>query len=143
MAMLREVNGVKCLMGRLAHGADLLDELTSVCTANGVTLGWVHALGALQKARLGYYDQNKQEYRYIDLDRHLEITNLVGNVSLKDGKPIVHAHVTLADDRGNAFGGHLAPGTIIFACEFCLQILDGPEFSRALDAQTGLPLWKM
>jgi len=141
MAQFREMSGVKCLMGRLEHGADLLEELTSVCAANGVTLGWVHALGALQRARLGYYDQDAREYRFIDVGRHLEITNLVGNVSLKDGEPIIHAHVTLADDEARAFGGHLAPGTIVFACEFCIQVFDGPELSRSFDAETGLPLW--
>jgi predicted DNA-binding protein with PD1-like motif len=143
MAQFREVSGVKHLVGRLEHGADLIGELTSVCMANGVGLGWVHALGALQKARLGYYDQDAREYRFIDVDRHLEITNLVGNVSLKDGEPIIHAHVTLADDEARAFGGHLAPGTIVFACEFCIQMFDGPDLCRGFDDATGLPLWQM
>jgi len=128
-------------MGRLEHGADLLDELTAVCAENSVSLGWLNALGAVQRARLGYYDQDAREYRYFDLGRHLEIANLVGNVSLKDGKPIIHAHVTLADSDGNAFGGHLAQGTVVFACEFRIQVLDGPEFSRGFDDTTGLPLW--
>jgi predicted DNA-binding protein with PD1-like motif len=143
MAQVREMNGVKHLVGRLEHGADLIEELTSVCMANGVGLGWVHALGALQKARLGYYDQDAREYRFIDVDRHLEITNLVGNVSLKDGEPIIHAHVTLADDEARVFGGHLAPGTIVFACEFCIQMFDGPDLCRGFDDATGLPLWQM
>ena len=143
MAQFCEMNNVKCLMGRLEHGADLIEELTSVCVANGVTLGWVQALGALQKARLGYYNQGSREYEFIEMDRHLEITNLVGNVSLKNGEPIIHAHVTLADDAGHAFGGHLAPGAIVFACEFCVHVFDGPDLSRGFDDATGLPLWEM
>jgi predicted DNA-binding protein with PD1-like motif len=143
MAQVREVSGVKHLVGRLEHGADLIEELTSVCMANGVGLGWVHALGALQKARIGYYNQGSREYEFIEMDRHLEITNLVGNVSLKDGEPIIHAHVTLADDEARAFGGHLAPGTIVFACEFCIQVFDGPDLCRGFDDATGLPLWQM
>ena len=143
MAQFCEMNNVKCLMGRLEHGADLIEELTSVCVANGVTLGWVQALGALQKARLGYYNQGSREYEFIEMDRHLEITNLVGNVSLRDGEPIIHAHVTLADDEARAFGGHLAPGTIVFACEFCIQMFDGPDLCRGFDDATGLPLWQM
>ena len=143
MAQFCEMNNVKCLMGRLEHGADLIEELTSVCVANGVTLGWVQALGALQRARLGYYNQDSREYEFIEMDRHLEITNLVGNVSLRDGEPIIHAHVTLADDEARAFGGHLAPGTIVFACEFCIQMFDGPDLCRGFDDATGLPLWQM
>lgn len=143
MATFREVSGVKCVMGRLKHGADLLEELTAVCVENGVKLGWVHALGALQKARIGYYNQDTREYEFLEMDRHLEIANLVGNVSLKDGEPIIHAHVTLSDDEGRAFGGHLAPGTIVFACEFCVQVFNGPDFCRGFDDETGLPLWQM
>ncbi len=143
MATFREVKGARCLMGRLKHGADLLEELTAVCADQGVRLGRVEALGALQKARLGYYDQDKSEYRFIELDEHLEMTGLVGNVSLRDGQPMIHAHVTLADEQGRAYGGHLAPGTVVFACEFCLQAFEGPEFERGLDEETGLPLWRM
>ena len=143
MATFQEVSGTKCLMGRLAHGADLLEELTSVCTENNVRLGSVHALGALQKARIGYYNQDSREYEFIEMNHHLEITNLVGNVSLKDGEPIIHAHVTLADDEARAFGGHLAPGTIVFACEFCIQVFDGHDLCRGFDDATGLPLWQM
>ena len=141
MNTLREATATRRLMGRLAHGDDLLDALTAVCVENHARLGWLSALGAVQKARIGYYDQDAREYRYRDLDRHLEIASLVGNVSLKDGEPMVHAHITLADDEGRAFGGHLARGTIVFACEFCIELLDGPGLCRAHDEQTGLPLW--
>ena len=56
---------------------------------------------------------------------------------------MVHAHVTLSDEQGNAFGGHLAPGTVIFACEFVIQELAGDALTRGFDEQTGLPLWQM
>lgn len=62
-----------------------------------ITLGEVRAIRAVTKARLGLYDQAKQVYEYLDFDQPLEIVTLMGNVSLKDGKPFVHAHVTLAD----------------------------------------------
>jgi predicted DNA-binding protein with PD1-like motif len=73
----------------------------------------------------------------------LEITSLTGNVSIKDGKPLVHVHVTLADKKGNAFGGHLAEGTIVFACEVCIQVFQGEPLKRGFDKTTGLPLWEM
>jgi hypothetical protein len=97
----------------------------------------------VKKARLGYYNQKEREYHFYELDQTLEITNLVGNVSIKDGVPIVHAHVTFSDKDGHAYGGHLAPGTIVFACEIVIQVLDGPKFERVFDQETGLPLWNM
>ena len=141
MAKYRDVNPVKTIMGKLRHGSDLLEEITSVCSENGMVLGRVQALGAVSKARVGFYNQETREYEFHEIDRALEITNLVGNISIKDGEPMVHAHITLADEEGNAFGGHLAPGTIVFACEFVLDQYEGPEFMRGLDEETGLPLW--
>lgn len=129
------------LMGRLDFGCDLLEELNRLATESGVRLGRIEAIGAVQKARIGYYDQKARVYQFVDFDKGLEIVQLIGNISLKDAKPFVHAHITLADDAGKALGGHLAPGTIVFACEFVIEVLEGPEFKRSLDEQTGLPLW--
>ncbi len=143
MSIMREVKSSRLLMGKLSYGKDLIEEITQICSKENIQLGRIEALGAVQKACIGYYDQNSREYQFLDLDQHLEITNFIGNVSLKDGDPIVHAHVTLADEKGKAYGGHLAPGTIIFACEFVLEVFDGPAFNRGLDEETGLPLWEM
>lgn len=143
MAAYEELKPVKTFMGKLEHDSDLIGELTKICLDNGIKLGRVEAIGAVKKARIGYYDQNEKKYNFIEIDRHLEITSLMGNVSLKDGKPIIHAHITLADKNGNAFGGHLAEGTIVFACEFYLTSFDGPEYNRGYDEVTGLPLWEM
>jgi predicted DNA-binding protein with PD1-like motif len=141
MAFYKEMTPGACYLGKGAHGGDLLGEITDFCKARGITLGRVEAIGALVRAKIGYYNQNTRVYEAIEFDQHLEITNLVGNISLKDGEPIVHAHVTLADDKGVAFGGHLVAGCEIFACEFMVQAFDGPQLNRGLDEQTGLPLW--
>ncbi len=143
MAIVKNVIPRECLMGKLSHGADLLEELTDLCRKANIRLGHLEALGAVQRARLGFYDQEARLYQFLEIDQPLEITSLVGNVSLKDGHPFVHAHVTLADEKGNVFGGHLAPGTVVFACEFVLMAFEGPVFERELDETTGLPLWTM
>ena len=126
MANVRIVKHNNYFMGKLRRGVDLLEEITQVCKKEDIRLGRVEALGAVKKARLAYYDQDDHEYRFFELDQHLEITNLTGNISIKDGEPMVHAHVTLADEKGKAFGGHLAPGTIVFACELVIQVLEKP-----------------
>jgi len=143
MAIVKKVKPREVFMGKLSHGGDLLEEITDICRKKGIQLGRVEALGAVQKARIGFYNQQTHQYQFLALDKPLEITKLVGNVSLKDGKPFVHAHVTLADETGNAYGGHLAPGTLVFACEVILEAFDGPTLDRGLDEVTGLPLWTM
>ena len=143
MTTLKKVKPIETYMGRLRHGGDLLEEITDFCIREKIHLGRIEALGAVQKARLGYYNQETREYQFFDLQRRLEITKLTGNVSVRDGSPMVHAHVTLADDEGKCFGGHLAQGTVIFACELIVQAFKGPLFERGYDEDTGLPLWDM
>ena len=143
MAVFEKVKTGHIFIGRLAHGADLLDELTKTCKDQDLRCGRIEAIGAVQRARIAYYDQQKQEYGFLTLEEALEITALIGNVSLMDGAPMVHAHITLADEHGKAYGGHLAPGTIVFACEFMLQAFDAPILERKYDSETGLPLWNI
>jgi hypothetical protein len=143
VAIMDRIEVVERFMGKLSYGADLLEELNEMCRMRNIRLGRLEGLGAVQKARLGYYDQQAHEYRFVEIDRGLEITKLVGNVSLKDGTPFVHAHLTLADGQGRAYGGHLAPGTVLFACEFILEVFEGPILQRVFDETTGLPLWAM
>ncbi len=61
MAVFSEVRAGRCFMGKLDHGADLLAELTGVCEQNDIRLGRVEAIGAVQKARVGYYEQKSRE----------------------------------------------------------------------------------
>jgi predicted DNA-binding protein with PD1-like motif len=143
MAEYNQAEAKHIFIGKLEHGADLLEELTAICKEKDIHLGKVEALGAVQKARLGYYNQDAKEYSFFELNKNLEITSLIGNISLRDGQPMVHAHITVSDSDGKAFGGHLAPGTIVFACEFVITTLDGPQLTRDHDEQTALPLWKM
>jgi predicted DNA-binding protein with PD1-like motif len=143
MARMEPVTPGKSYLGRLNFEGDLLEELNAFCAEKDIQLGRVEAIGAVQKARIGYYHQDKREYEFHELNEPMEILSLAGNVSLKDGKPFVHAHVTLSNAAGQAFGGHLAPGTVIFACEALVQTLEGPVLQRTSDEDTGLPLWEM
>ncbi|MCB4791011.1 MAG: DNA-binding protein [Elusimicrobia bacterium] len=130
-------------MGRFNYGDDLLDKLNSFCKEHGIKIGAVQVIGAVQKAKMGYYSQSEKKYTgCVELDKKLEIASCIGNVSLKDEKVFVHAHIVLADYDGKAFGGHLMPGTIVFAAEFFIQEMEGEALKRVPDPSTGLPLWK-
>jgi len=139
--MIKSIKPSKMFIGRLSHGSDLLQEITDLCINKNIKLGRVEGIGAVQKARIGYYNQAVREYQYIELNQALEITKLVGNISIKDNTLFVHAHITLSDEKGNAFGGHLAQGTVIYTFEIILHAFEGPELRRSYDEVTGLPLW--
>lgn len=137
----REVKPGRIIMGNLDVGLDLLEAFEGICQTHQIRVGHLQAIGAVRRACIGYYDQQKGEYQYQQIDRPLEISGLIGNISLKDGKPFIHAHLTLADRGGEVLGGHLAPGTEVFACEYLIQVFQGPEFNRTYHRPTGLTLW--
>lgn len=132
----------RCLMGRLAPGDDVLEALETLVREESITSAQLQFIGALQQGALGYYDQEARQYRTITLDRHLEIASGMGNVSLRDGRPMVHAHLVLSDAEGRCWGGHLVPGNRVFACEFTLLVLEGDPWIRYPDDFTGLTLWR-
>lgn len=140
--MFKEIQHSRNFMGTCAHGTDLLDELTTFCEKENIALGRIEAIGAVQKARIGFYNQQGLKYQFTEINQCMEILKCTGNISLNNGKSMVHAHITLADEHSNAVGGHLAQGTIVFACEFIIQAFDNAAVIRDYDKVTGLRLWK-
>jgi predicted DNA-binding protein with PD1-like motif len=137
---LFEYSASKELAVRLEHDADLVQSITELARSNRVEAGSFTAIGALKRARLGYYDQKNHGYREMKIDAPHEMASCIGNVSLKDGEPFVHVHVVLADETGNTKAGHLLEG-IVFAAEVHLHELEGPRLERKYDEATGLSLW--
>lgn len=139
-----EPKPARTFIGRFECDEDLLQALTDFCKKENVRLGTFNVIGAVKNAMLGYYDQQKQQYAgCVELDKKLEIASCMGNISLKDGEIMVHAHIVLAAWEGKALGGHLMPGTKIFAAEFNIQEYAGAKLHRGKDEKTGLPLWKL
>lgn len=125
----------------IEHGDDLLKAISGYCIENKIKAGIVSVIGALQKARFGYYNQKEKKYYENSLNEPVEIVTCWGNISIKDGKPFAHAHISVADNKGNVFGGHLNEGCIVFAAECVIFELKGDSLKREFDETTGLFLW--
>jgi len=143
MAKSIKISQNNIIIGKLSYDSDLLEELTGICIEKNITLGKIEAIGAVKRSCVGFYDQTSMEYNFLNFDTPSEILSLTGNISIKDNKPFVHAHILLADESGNSYGGHLAPGTIVFACEFIIYSFSGAGLKRGMDDETGLPLWNI
>ena len=138
-----QVQEGRVFIGRFKAKTDLLAELTELCKKERIKLGVFSVIGALTSANLGYYKQDAKEYvECASLDKKLEITSCTGNVSLMNSEIFVHAHITLAEHNGTAYGGHLMPGSTIFAAEYYIKELKGTTLERTHDSETGLNLWK-
>ena len=70
-----------------------------------IRLGRIEVIGAVQKARLGFYDHHEKVYSFFDIDKEMEITSLTGDISLKNGSPFAHAHINLSDAHWAAVVG--------------------------------------
>jgi hypothetical protein len=78
-------------------------------------------------------------------DEFMEVTSLVGTFSVVeddertpgDLELAKHLHITVSDDRGHAFGGHLVDGTVHTTLEIVLGTIGSVRFSRELDERTG------
>jgi len=127
--------------GRLPFQKDLISSIEGFCNETGIEMAVFSVIGAVSSVTLGYFDQKQKVYISFKKEAHFEIASCSGNISKKDNKPFVHAHIVLTDEKGNAIGGHLFSETIIFAGEFFIQELSGNPFARKYDPQTGLMLW--
>ncbi len=138
----REYKLGRRFLGRLPHGSDLVKSIEEFCNKNLVQTATFSAIGAVSSVTLGSYDQQQLVYVTFKKEKPFEIVTCEGNVSIKDGNPIVHAHVVLGDEQGNTIGGHLFSESIVFAGEIDLQELIGEPLERSYDETTGLLLWK-
>jgi predicted DNA-binding protein with PD1-like motif len=135
-----ECNAGKDVMVRLRHDADLVQSMTELARSRGIEAGSFTAIGALERARIGYYYQKNHKYREMEIESPHEMVSCIGNISLSEGKPFVHVHVVLADEKGNTRAGHLLQGTV-FAAEVHMRQLEGLKLEREHDEATGLWLW--
>ena len=128
-------------VGRLATGDDLVEEIERVCAEQEVRAAWVNAIGAVRRAAFAYYEQEERRYLELESTDHHEITSFVGNISIRDDQPFLHAHGSFASRSGTAVGGHLLLGCEVFAAEVQIREMTGVDLLRTPDEVTGLALW--
>ncbi len=128
----------RVIVERFKTGDDILERLNDLVLRNRVSAGSFTAIGAVEKATVGYF-VGSGKYSTISLQGTLEIVSCLGNVSLKEGAPFVHAHITLSDKEGKTYGGHLMSGTTVGATfELTLHSYDHIELRRKIDPDTKL-----
>jgi predicted DNA-binding protein with PD1-like motif len=124
----------------LPKGGDLVGAITRVFQELSLRKGALSVIGAVTRATLGYYGPSHQ-YANREFQGMYEIVACTGNVSERDGKVFVHAHIVLSGEDYRCFGGHLMPGTEIFAAELFGMPVSGASLVRTFDEATGLTLW--
>ena len=132
----------KAAFVRLERGSDMLQGLNEAAAKLGIEAGTVQAIGAVSELAVGYFDQDRKEYRTNAFPSAYEIGSGLGNVSIKDGQPFVHLHVIATGPDGATVGGHLMEGTKVYMVEAYLRQLGGTAPVREQDDDIGLAVWR-
>jgi uncharacterized protein len=122
---------MRALVARLPPGADLKRELLALAARQRVGAGWVMTcVGSLGRVRLRLAGAAE----HASLQGAFEIVALTGTLSRDGG----HLHLSVADERGQTLGGHLAEGCVVrTTAEVVLGVDDRLLFSREPDPATG------
>ncbi len=123
-------------------GDEAIEGLTGFARDSGLDAAHFTALGAFERATVGWFDLETRDYRRIEVDEQVEVLALVGDITQAgpdSDDPKVHAHVVLGRSDGSLVGGHLLAGRVRPTLE--VVVTETPAvLRRSHDPATGLAL---
>lgn len=151
MWQMRQVGteGTRVLMGTITSGLDLHEALREMALAHNIETATLEILGGLHAVTFTTYDFAQQKrLPPLLFERPLEIISGHGTISLLDGQPHIHLHMSMSFRDKEArhgiaiVGGHVAQATV-FAVEVTCTAFSGTAVQRMFDPTTGLKLWHL
>jgi predicted DNA-binding protein with PD1-like motif len=103
----------RIIVGKIEPNEDLIDSIIKLVNEYDIQSGFVNCIGALKKFTIGYFDIDSEKYLTKTIDDYVELVSCMGNISFRDGKPIIHIHVSLGKRDYNIIGGHLMQPSIV------------------------------
>jgi len=126
-------------MLRLEVGEEIVETIKEFCDRHGIGSGKVTGIGMLRKAQISYYDPALRDFHHREISEYVELTSLMGNISIMEGEVYPHLHVTLCDAKFNVVGGHLSAGEISVTGELFIEPFD-EKIERKHYQETGFRL---
>jgi uncharacterized protein len=102
----------------LDQGEEAFSALADWAAAIGLSAAQVTAVGAFERATVGWFDRAVKDYRRIEVGQQCEVLSLIGDIALGvadgggPGRPQPHLHAVLGLPDGTTRGGHLLEGTV-------------------------------
>ena len=125
----------------LDNHVEVAEALQAFCREKGILAGVISGLGAVSEATFRYLDPNTLKYVDKTFQEQMEITNLTGNISQKDGQPYLHLHITASRSDYSCIGGHLLTAFINGACELYVEAFPNQFIGRKTNPETGINLY--
>ena len=127
----------------LDNHVEITAALAAFCREKNILAGNITGLGAVNEATFRYLNPDTMKYVDRTFSEQMELTNVTGNISQKDGAPYLHIHITASRSDYSCVGGHLLSARINGACELLVDSWSGVTLGRRLDPETGLNLYEL
>lgn len=121
--------------------AELGAALADFARKNAIEAGTVSGIGAVDSLTLRFFNPETKLYEDKTFNEQMEIANLTGNISVKDGDVYLHLHATAAGKDYQAVAGHLLSGFIRGAGEFVVDSFPDGRMDRFFSEETGLNMY--
>jgi predicted DNA-binding protein with PD1-like motif len=120
---------------------DLINKsLTEISVKENISNAWINGIGAIDSVEVGYMDVVNKKYQKRNFNDNYELISLIGNITIKDGVPFVHTHITFSDTEYKVFGGHLFDAKITATGEIMLTVADS-KIDRQFNENVGIHTW--
>jgi len=107
-------------------GDEAVSALAQFARAEDLEAAQVTAVGAFERAVVGWFDRAARKYRHIPVDEQCEVLSSIGDVAVGRDGPVVHVHVVLGLADGTTRGGRKALSRRATALSFVrVQRIDG------------------
>ena len=116
------VGSTKTYMLVFAPGDEILSGLYEFAEKYKVKSAHFTAIGDTYSAKIGWFDRAKKMFRVNVINQQSEITSMIGDIAIYNGKPVVHAHINLAAEDGTVRGGHLLEAFVAPTLEIILTV---------------------
>ncbi|MDY2725515.1 MAG: PPC domain-containing DNA-binding protein [Anaerostipes faecalis] len=126
---------------RLDRGEEIVAKLKEVAQKEGIKLAYLTGIGAVGKVTAGVFDTKEKEFKGHTWEGDLEVVSIGGNINTMNGETYVHFHISIADEEGHVYGGHLTEAVISGTGEMVLTEIKG-NVDREYDEEIGLNLFK-
>ena len=115
--LVSKINRVVAI--RLEKGEEVVSSIEKACAEQEIRTGLVFGIGALSECTLfASNSAQRLEPNAKELKGPIELASALGNITLKEGKPYLHMHVSLGLADHSALAGHLKRGIISLTGEF-------------------------
>lgn len=138
-----ETKVTRIIVGKVEPGEDLIDSIINLVKKYNIKSGFVKCIGALKTFTIGFYIINSKEYKMKTFNENVELISCMGNISYKDGEPIIHLHVSLGRSDYTVIGGHLSKPSIVSVTGEVSIIEIDKKINRVNDPQFNLSLLEL